>query len=460
MYYLCNTQASKAAHDAGDRGAALVHVKDAQAAVRAARAHSRHSLWRAAVDAHLRDRVLVRRVELAVVADARASDCAEVGRAVLGLRCMRAARVGRTEAVERLVVQAADSARRQGRRFGRRRRRPRLGRRGAGRVERAHEAPSLRHTALEHHRLAVVPGSHECGLRDELDRDVRQRGEAHHIHGVRRLLWRRRVHDSKRGVVADERQRVAARRERHALDPAKGGSRELAAHGAEGKALAPDTWRGLGVDALDVRAEDARDAVRASRGEEHIVRVPVERRDGRAQRALDVLGNPPVVVFLERTHGNRTRTARDSKLVLVRAPAHGRCGPVEAEENERRLPDERAVHVWHLRPDVCVAVLRARHETVRARRPVEASDELVVLSERVLDDPAVRGLRIDRDVRRVLHHSDARAVCIERVRRERRVGELVHLERHLEDWQSTPVEVGSVQTRGNTNSTHPSIAPR
>ena len=138
------------------------------------------------------------------------------------------------------------------------------------------------------------------------------------------------------------------------------------------------------VDALDEGREDARGTVGRPSGEEDRVRVPVEAEDGRAQRLLEVLGDPPVALGVVLAHGDRARARRDGELLLVGRPAHEGRRAVDAQEDERRLPHGRA-RLWVRleRPHVGVAVVRARHEAVGLRRPVDRGDELVVLLQRV-----------------------------------------------------------------------------
>ena len=66
---------------------------------------------------------------------------------------------------------------------------------------------------------------------------------------------------------------------------------------------------------------------------------------------------------------------RDGELLLGGRPLDVGRRPVDAEDDERRLPDALVVE----RPDVGVAVLRAGDDPVRLRRPVDGRDELVVL---------------------------------------------------------------------------------
>ena len=55
-------------------------------------------------------------------------------------------------------------------------------------------------------------------------------------------------------------------------------------------------------------------------------------------------------------------------------------GAVNAQQHERRLPDELPRHrVCGLLPDISIPVLRGRHDEVRLRGPVNGRDEFVVL---------------------------------------------------------------------------------
>lgn len=67
----------------------------------------------------------------------------------------------------------------------------------------------------------------------------------------------------------------------------------------------------------------------------------------------------------------------DSKLLLRRRPLDVGRSPVNAEDDERGLPDALVIE----RPNVGVAILRAGDDPVGVRRPINGRDELVVLRD-------------------------------------------------------------------------------
>jgi len=69
------------------------------------------------------------------------------------------------------------------------------------------------------------------------------------------------------------------------------------------------------VNVFDVGRKDAGFHVRASCGEQNIVWVPVDREDGGADRLLELLRDPPVVVWIKRTN-------RDSPVDQGRLNTH------------------------------------------------------------------------------------------------------------------------------------------
>jgi hypothetical protein len=157
--------------------------------------------------------------------------------------------------------------------------------------------------------------------------------------------------------------------------------------------------------------------------------MPVNAQDSGANRLLDVLGYPPVVVFLEIADGDQTSTAADRKLVLYKLKhaklysialcfdqedrhAHvnmfttltigreldARGSTVNAQDHQRWYPDKVGHFVVSLGlvledgcllgasalatlPDVGVTVLAASHKLVGVGCPVDGSDTLSVLDE-------------------------------------------------------------------------------
>lgn len=194
--------------------------------------------------------------------------------------------------------------------------------------------------------------------------------------------------------MCGESEGITRRRESDAVHPAGGAIQVLAADGVERQALAPSRSLGTGISALDERAEDASVAVGAASGEQHAVGVPGNAGDGGAQRLLQVLGHPPVVLLLEVADGNDAGARADGELALVRAPADASGCAVDAEEHEGRLPLAALAGL----PDVGVAVLRAGDNAATVRGDVDAGDQLVVSAELILEAELVALLGVELDV--------------------------------------------------------------
>ena len=108
--------------------------------------------------------------------------------------------------------------------------------------------------------------------------------------------------------------------------------------------------------------------------------MPVEAEDSRAQRFLEVFRNPPVRFGVVLADRDRAGTGCNRELFLIRGPADERCGAVDTQQHERRLPNGCAgVCVALERPNVGIAIVRAGDDPVRLRSPVDRCDELVVL---------------------------------------------------------------------------------
>ena len=80
--------------------------------------------------------------------------------------------------------------------------------------------------------------------------------------------------------------------------------------------------------------------------------MPCNGRDGAADRLLDVLGHPPVVLLFEVADGDDAGAGADGEFGLGGGPAHEGRGAVDAQEDEGglvsvrgRFPDE-GVAVW------------------------------------------------------------------------------------------------------------------
>ena len=66
----------------------------------------------------------------------------------------------------------------------------------------------------------------------------------------------------------------------------------------------------LGIDPLDKGRKDAGLGIGAPRSDQDVVRVPIDREDGGSEGLLQVLRDPPVVLFIERTDGDGPMLSR------------------------------------------------------------------------------------------------------------------------------------------------------
>jgi len=226
-------------------------------------------------------------------------------------------------------------------------------------------------------RSAVETGDDDPGLVKE---EAVAHGEELQLDGADIRLasgLRRSVSDGHSGVVADEAETVAAGAESDTLDPAV--AVDLNKRLVESLARTPVGRSRTAADTTDGAVEDASLVVSAGSGKEAAVGVPRNLGDSAAV-ALDVLGDPPVVVLLEVAHRDNLRTAADGELGLIRRPAHPSGCTVDTKDNENRVPLLLGTVVG---PHIGVTILRAGHKTVALGRPVNASDNTVVLAESV-----------------------------------------------------------------------------
>lgn len=66
----------------------------------------------------------------------------------------------------------------------------------------------------------------------------------------------------------------------------------------------------LRIDPLDESRKDTSLGIGASGGDQDVVRVPIDREDGRSEGLLEVLGDPPVVLFVKGTDGDGPTVSR------------------------------------------------------------------------------------------------------------------------------------------------------
>lgn len=80
--------------------------------------------------------------------------------------------------------------------------------------------------------------------------------------------------------------------------------------------------------------------------------MPSDRKDGGANRLLEVLGNPPIIFGLEVADGDGAGAGADGEFGFVGGPTDGGGGTVNAEEDESRFPGALSSEV----PDVGIAI--------------------------------------------------------------------------------------------------------
>ena len=329
------------------------------------------------------DRVLVHSCEQSIGTDGRgAGDVRRARRGWLSL----SARVGGLEAVESLVVESSYASHRAAARSSRRGRQWFAGR---GVVEGMRLDPSVL-VASVYDGLAIVSSRDDLRLGGPSERDVGENGASHRDECLGRSTWCRGVNNVDGRIVGYESQSRAGWGEGNVVNPAAIGARELAADGAEGELVTPCRWLGLCVDTLDECRKDICLGVRSASSEEDVVGVPVHSENSRAERLLDVLGYPPVVLLVKRADGDSARTRAYGELVLVRRPLdRGGCA-VDTEQDKGWLPAGLCG-----RPDVGVTVLRTGDDTVRLRSPRDGRDELIVLGQGLGERPAIARFAVD-----------------------------------------------------------------
>ena len=123
----------------------------------------------------------------------------------------------------------------------------------------------------------------------------------------------------------------------------------------------------LRVNALNERREDVCFGIRSSSGDQDVVGMPIDGKYGRPERFLDMLGYPPIVLFVKRADSdgptqehsaylcgaqdfllvarrrilkklNSPRSATDSELILLRTPLNTRRSPINSKQDQCRLP--------------------------------------------------------------------------------------------------------------------------
>lgn len=204
------------------------------------------------------------------------------------------------------------------------------------------------------------------------------------------------VDNSDAAIVSSEGKSVTAGREGHTLDPTSGVVQEFTTDGVERQTLTPSAGLGSGVDTFDEAGEHTGMGVGRSSGQKNGVRVPRKGCDCAADRLLQVLRDPPVVLLLEVTDSNHSSTGTDGKLLFRRRPAHKGCSAINSEKDQSGLPAGGS-----LLPDVGITVcwasvsivrvvirinrsrqtLRAGHNSTTVGSNINTSDGLLVAFE-------------------------------------------------------------------------------
>lgn len=157
-------------------------------------------------------------------------------------------------------------------------------------------------------------------------------------HGPRWLFRGAGVHDRDTAVMSSESESVSARRKGDTLDPASGVVQVFTTDGVEWQALTPSTGLGALIDTLDEAGKDSSMRVGGASSEQNRVRVPGQCSDSTANRLLQVLRNPPVVLLLEVTNSDDAGSGTDGKLLLGGRPSDKCCSSVDSKKDQSRLP--------------------------------------------------------------------------------------------------------------------------
>lgn len=119
---------------------------------------------------------------------------------------------------------------------------------------------------------------------------------------------------------------IATRRESDVVYPSAVRRGKVSTDSTKWQSISPNVWlrpecvswaqsrvrkrvSSLGVDTFDECREDVCLGVGRTRSEKDVVRMPVDREDGRPDGLLDVLGDPPVVLLVERADGDGSAQA-------------------------------------------------------------------------------------------------------------------------------------------------------
>lgn len=188
-----------------------------------------------------------------------------------------------------------------------------------------------------------------------------------------------------RAVMPDPANLIAIAGEANAMYPAAAlrGILELGHQLTERHSIAPGRRRRLTLHVLDIGRKYACLVIGRAGHQQHIIRMPVERRNGRANRFLDVLRHPPIVLRLKVTDGNEASARANRQFILERRPLDARCTAIDAQQYQRWLP----FAVGGLRPNVGVPVDGTGDDAIGVRRPVDAHHTQIMFAQNVQQRP-------------------------------------------------------------------------
>lgn len=148
-----------------------------------------------------------------------------------------------------------------------------------------------------------------------------------------------------------KRQRIPARRECNSMHPASRVVQELATDGVERQSLAPGRWFRPLIHSLNVGREHSSVRISRAGSQEDGIGVPGQRSNRTADRLLQVLRNPPVVLFLEVAYRDHAGTRPHGEFLFRWGPADKCRSAIDPKKHQSRLPSRRGPL-----PDVGIAI--------------------------------------------------------------------------------------------------------
>lgn len=181
------------------------------------------------------------------------------------------------------------------------------------------------------------------------------------------------------------------------MDPARRVVKIFSTDGVEGQTFSPHARLRSSIDAFDEAREYPRMSIGRTGSQKYRVWVPGYSSDRTADRLLDMLRDPPVVLFLEIADSNDSGTGSHGKLRLGRRPAHKSCSAVYSEEDEswlitgRRWFPNQGISIWELLARLEAwswkwkwHTLGARHDSPAVQCNINTGDCLIVTLKLIL----------------------------------------------------------------------------